>query len=91
MNKIGWSILLVSVLGAVGCTEAHKSWKREGTPGELVDRQKDLCKEYAEGSVPWRPGMSGDEKEEVKARVDGHFRRCMKLNGFEEHESVEYK
>lgn len=91
MNKLGLPILLFTIVSAVGCTETHKAWKRGDTPSEVVDRQKDLCKEYAEGSVPWRPGMSGDEKEEVKARVDTHFRRCMKLNGFEEQETVEYK
>jgi len=90
-NPACLSLLLVSVLGASACTEVHKAWKRPDTSPEVVNQQKDLCKEYAEGSVPWRPGMSGDEKDEVKARVDNHFRRCMNLNGFNEEESVEYK
>ncbi len=91
MNKLGWLFLLCVVVGSSACTEVSKSWKRDDTPSEVVERQKDLCKEYSEGLVPWRPGMSGDEKAEVKARVDAHFRRCMSLNGFKEQESVEFK
>jgi len=91
MTKIGLSILLVGSVGLVGCTESHKAWKRDDTSSELVDRQKDLCTEYAMGKVPWRAGMSGDEKSEVKARVDDHFRRCMSLNGFHERETTDYK
>ena len=91
MNKLGWLFLLGVVVGSSACTETSKSWKRDDTPSEVVERQKDLCKEYSEGLVPWRPGMSGDEKSEVKARVDAHVRRCMNLNGFKEQESVEYK
>jgi hypothetical protein len=49
MNKLGLPILLFTAVSAVGCTETHKAWKRDDTPSEVVERQKDLCTEYADG------------------------------------------
>lgn len=83
--------LFFGLLSTTACTETSKAWVREDTPSETVDRQKHLCKVWADQQVPWRTGMSGDEKDELKGRTDSFFRECMTLNGFKEKESVEYK
>ncbi len=86
-----WLGLFVGLCSLAACTETSKEWRRDDTPGEVVDRQKHLCKVWADQQVPWRTGLSGDEKDEIKGRADVFFRECMTLNGFKEKETVEYK
>ncbi|HND09562.1 MAG TPA: hypothetical protein PKI49_05680 [Pseudomonadota bacterium] len=78
--------LFFGLFSATACTETSKDWVRSEKPLSDVDRASLQCQTWAEASAI----HTGDE-EKTKGNVKTLFQRCMKLNGYKEQETVEYK